>query len=129
MPLIEAAIRSGVRPTTMILGADNRKKWSQMDVLIMHAYENYKNEQCPEHGGPTWLCRHPDDPNLQVRIVEKPKCYAAMELEAWDEKHKDDEAKRSVFAVPEFWTRDERPLVTYRESYREAQAQAEDEDD
>lgn len=40
----------------MILGSDNRKKWSEMDVLVMAAYQRYKNEICPEHGGPLWLC-------------------------------------------------------------------------
>lgn len=111
----------------MILAADNRKRWSKLDVLIMRAYQRFKNEQCPEHGGPIWLCRHPDDPNLQVRITEKSTCYAADEVKAWEERHKDDEMKKS--AVPEFWTRDGRPLHTYRESYYAAKATEGSEED
>src|SRR5690606_2250989 len=52
LTLIEAAITAHVRPTTMILGADNRKAYSDMDVLLLQAYQTIQNEKCPQHGGP-----------------------------------------------------------------------------
>lgn len=114
MTLIKAAIRAGVRPTTMILGADNRKRWSKLDLLVMQAYEQYESEVCQNCGMPIWLCRNTDH-RLLVRVKEKPACYATAEVQKWNEKHKDQDADKT--AVPEFYTRDETPLTDFRDSY------------
>lgn len=114
MEAIEASIRAGVRPTTMILGEDNRKAWSRMDVLVMRAYERYKKEICPDCSNPLWLCRQ-SDPNLQVRMRPIDACYATAESKKHFERNKDDADAAS--AVPEFYARDGRPLVEYRASY------------
>lgn len=127
---IEAAIRSGVRPTTMILGEDNRKAWSDMDVLVMLAYEAYKSEQCAQCGHPRWLCRN-EDPRLQVKIKQD-DCYAKQEITKYEEAHKDDSDRAAVYPV--FYTTDKAPLVEFREIYRAQEAaaraeEAEDDDD
>ncbi|OJU44476.1 MAG: hypothetical protein BGN98_13915 [Microbacterium sp. 69-7] len=109
----------------MILGEDNRKPYSQMDVLISLAYERYKNETCPEHGGPIWLCRNAD-PTLQVKVVDTPACYATQEVRLYEEKHKDDDEKVSVKA--EFYSRIDLPLHKYRDRYY-ADLMAPDEED
>lgn len=127
MLLIEAAIRNGVRPTTMILGEDNRKAWSDLDVLVMLAYETFKAEQCPQCGHPRWLCRN-EDPRLQVRIRED-DCYAKQQVTAHEEGRKDSEKGGAV--IPEFYTTDDTPLVEYRALYQQqlAAERAELEDD
>jgi hypothetical protein len=127
---IEAAIRSGVRPTTMILGEDNRKAWSDLDVLVMLAYEGYKSEQCSQCGHPRWLCRN-EDPRLQVKIKQD-DCYAKQQITKYEESHKDDSDKVPVYPV--FYSTDNRALVEFRSVFREQEAaaraeEAEDDED
>lgn len=114
----------------MILGEDNRKKWSPLDVLVMQAYEMFKGEQCQHCGYPTWICRVGDDdyidPNVQVRkkIV---KCWVDEEVDEWREATKDKaEAK---FIRPEVYTRDGAELSTLRIPYYERLAALKAEED
>jgi hypothetical protein len=110
----------------MILGADSRKPYSSLDVLVMLAYEQYQKEMCSEHGGPIWLCRNPD-PRLQVRVKEMPGCYAKSEVDEVRKKHKDDD--ENVAFRPEFYTRDDTPLVDFRSSYYDALSAEDDDSD
>lgn len=98
----------------MILGEDNRKRWSDIDVLIMNAYEAYEAERCSVCGRAIWLCRN-DDPRLHVRVMEV-HCYAKQELDAYDERHKD-KKQPGISTYPEFYTRDDTPLIDFRERY------------
>lgn len=102
----------------MILGADNRKRWSKLDVLILNAYQRYLDETCGQHGGPVWMCRC-EDPRLQVRTVEV-ACYAKQEVEKYQEAHKDD--KHQVPVVPEFYATDGTPLIEFRDIYKQQMA-------
>lgn len=130
MSLIKAALAAGVRPTTMILGEDNRKAWSTLDVLVMQAYQIVLDEQCQQCGLPRWLCRN-EDPRLQVK-VKFDDCYAANEVKAAEKKHADDDTKPGV-AFPEFYTTDGSQLSEYRALYYEQlaaeRAEAEDDDE
>ena len=99
----------------MILGADNRKRWSSLDVMILQAYQIMEDERCAQHGGPAWLCDH-SDPKLQVRIKES-SCYAKRELEIAEDARKDKDDK-GVVLVPEFYDLDGRPLESFRATYR-----------
>lgn len=103
----------------MILGADNRKKWSEQDVLIMQAYQIWQSEKCSQHGGPVWLCDN-EDSKLQVRVNEV-SCYAKQELELAEESRKDDD-KKGVVLVPEFYDLGGRDLVEFRDLYRQQKA-------
>lgn len=126
--LIKAGITAGVRPTTMILGADSRKKWSDLDVMVMQAYQIMESERCSQCGGPRWLCDS-DDPALRTRIKES-QCDAKRELEKAEETRKDGDNK-GITLYPEFWTADGRDLVEFRALYREqvAREAAEDADE
>ena len=109
----------------MILGADNRKPYSDMDILVLWAYKRYKNELCPQHGGPIWLCRT-HDLRVNVRVKTVDGCSAAIAVKEYEEKHKDDEDKQT--AIPEFYMRDgeELPLRELRHSYFERLAKPEE---
>lgn len=113
----------------MILGADNRKKWSTLDVLIMQAWEILEAERCSQCGLPKWLC-HNDDPLLQVRVKED-KCWVKPEIDEHEKKRADDDDFRGGVAYPEVYSRDEAPLERFRDTYYEALAaeDAEQEDD
>ncbi|MBT2484855.1 MULTISPECIES: hypothetical protein [unclassified Microbacterium] len=131
MSLIKASLAAGVRPTTMILGEDNRKPWSHLDVLIMQAYQIVKDEQCSQCGLPRWLCRN-SDPRLQVK-VKFDDCYASNEVKKEEKKHVNDDSKSGV-AYPEFYSTDDTPLSDFRSLYYEQLAaeraeEVEDEDD
>jgi len=113
----------------MILGEDNRKRWSQMDVLVMQAFQQYKDETCPEHGGPIWLCRwDPEDPRLDLKLKPARGCYVAEEIRRHDEKRDKDADYEPV--RPEFvWRPDEdMPLVKLRKMYYEQAAREASED-
>lgn len=97
----------------MILAEDNRKAWSELDVLIMQAYQIVQDEQCSQCGLPRWLC-HNSDPRLQVRVKED-FCYASSEVKEHEKRKKDDD-KASV-GYPEFYAMDETPLVEFRQLY------------
>lgn len=112
----------------MILGADNRKPWSKMDVLIAQAYQTIQDEKCGQHGGPRWMCDH-EDQSLDLKIEEQ-HCYAKQELQKEEEGRKDKE-EPGVVLYPRFYSRAGRDLSTYRTSYYEQKAReaAEDSDD
>jgi len=115
----------------MILGADNRKRWSDVDALIMQAYQIIEDERCPQHGGPRWLCGNAD-PRLQIRI-KTDRCEAKVEIDNYEERRKKDDDKAGV-AYPEFYIRpgvEGMDLVDFRALYYEqlAAEQAEDEQD
>ena len=111
----------------MILGEDNRKAWSTLDVLIMQAYQTVQDERCGQCGLPRWLC-HNSDPRLQVRIKQD-DCYATSEVKKHDKKRKEDDEGGSSY--PEFYTLGGDNLVEFRALYYEqlASEQAEDEGD
>lgn len=125
---IKASILGHVRPTTTILGADNRKRWSRMDILLINAYQRYLDEMCPVHGGPRWLCDSAEQ-SLRIRVRES-RCEAKRELEIREEARKDDDNK-GISLIPEFYSADGRELVEYRDLYRERKRRdaAEDNDE
>ncbi|WP_217182694.1 hypothetical protein [Streptomyces sp. AC495_CC817] len=126
--MIRASITAGVRPTTMILGEDNRKAWSHLDVLAMQAFQIIEDERCGQCGLPRWLCKN-DDPRLQVRI-KVDSCYAKQELDKFEEERKKGDS--GGLAYPEFYTKpDNIPLHEFRALYYEqlAAERAEDEGD
>lgn len=100
----------------MILGSDSRKAWSDLDVLIMQAYEMYKREQCQQCFQPRWLC-HNEDPKLQVRIKED-RCFIAAEIEK-DKAGRKDEDQHGISLYPEPYHLDGLPLHKLRDSYRQ----------
>lgn len=121
-------MKAGVTPTTVILGGDKRK-WTPLDALILHAFQIVEDERCPQHGGPLWLC-HNSDARLQVRIRED-ECYAKQEIDKYEESRKDKD--RGGAARPEFYSVDGTPLIEFRELYykqlaEEAAEAAEDAD-
>lgn len=126
--LIEAALEAGVRPTTMILGSDSRKKWSKLDVLIMTAYKMHVRERCQHCGGPIWICRNPDQ-RLQVR----PKaniCWVDQQVKDWRE-NTPKGIEDVEYVQPEMYSRDDSALHTFREPYYRTAAEqlAEDAED
>jgi len=112
----------------MILGADNRKAYSDMDVLLLQAYQTIQNEKCPQHGGPRWMCDHTDQ-SLRLRIDDD-YCYVKAELEE-REKSRAKKDEPGVMLRPVFYSADGRDLSTYRATYYEQKAReaAEDADD
>ncbi|MFT4258047.1 hypothetical protein [Microbacterium sp.] len=100
----------------MILGGDNRKKWSNLDVLVMQAYQIVKDERCSQCGVPRWLCRN-SDPRIQVR-VKVDECYAKQEIDKFEERRRKDDDKSGI-AYPEFYTTDGTPLHEFRRAYYE----------
>lgn len=118
MRLIKASLTAHVRPTTMILGEDNRKRWSDLDVLIMQAYQILEDERCGQCGLPRWIC-HNEDPKLQVRVLED-YCFVRAEIEQRDEDTK--EKPKGTVLYPEMYHRDNLPLHKLRESYYEQRA-------
>ena len=123
--LIADSIEAKVRPTTMILGEDNRKAWSKMDVLIMQAYGQFKREQCTNCGHPIWICRN-EDSALIARKVNV-TCWITQEVDEWREKA--DEKEDAKFIRPEVYSRDGRELHEFRLPYYEAQARAQAEEE
>lgn len=112
----------------MILGEDNRKAWSELDVLIMQAYQIVEDERCSQCGLPRWLC-HNSDPRLQVRMKQD-FCYAASEAKEAEKRRKDDDEGGSFY--PEFYVvQGDTPLIDFRKSYYEdlAAERAESEDE
>lgn len=53
----------------MILGKDNRKPWSQMDIALATAHQLLENERCAQCGMYVWMC-HTEDPDMQFEIIE-----------------------------------------------------------
>lgn len=53
----------------MILGKDNRKPWSEMDLLLATAHQLLENERCPQCGMYVWMC-HNLDRDMQFEIEE-----------------------------------------------------------
>lgn len=111
----------------MILGEDNRKAWSHLDVLVMQAYQIVKDEQCSQCGLPRWLCRN-EDPRLQVKLKDD-DCYASQQVKEHDKNRKEGDEGGSVY--PEFYALDSTPLIEFRALYYEqlAQARAEEQDE
>lgn len=112
----------------MVIGADSRKKWDDLDILIMSAYQVIKDEECGQCGMPRWLC-HNSDPKLQVR-VKYDECVAKRAIDDARESRKDSDKDPGV-AYPEFYDLDERPLESFRDLYYEqlAEEAAEEEED
>jgi hypothetical protein len=108
----------------MILGSDNRKKWSALDVLVMQAYQILDNERCQECGHYRWLCLN-NSPDLQLKIVRS-HCYVKGEIDAEQKKNKSGDYDGELRG--EFYTRSGASLHTFRKAYYEALA-AESEDD
>lgn len=104
----------------MILGEDNRKAWSKMDILVMQAYGQFKREQCHSCGMPTWICRNEDSTLIARKKVVK--CWVTAEVDEWRESAKD--SSDAKFIQPEIYSRDGRELSEYRIPYYEALAAA-----
>lgn len=100
----------------MLLGKDNRKRWSDLDILIMQAYQIVQDEKCSQCGWPRWICQS-DDPKLQVRVKEY-HCYAKQELEKHAEGNRE-KAEKGVSTYPEWYHLDGRPLIEFRAEYLE----------
>lgn len=116
----------------MILGADNRKPWSDLDVLVMQAYQIIEDERCGQCGMPRWLC-HNADQRLMVR-VKTDRCMARVEMDEFEEKRQEGKKKgedEEGAAYPEFYLRPDAEgmdLVEFRALYYE-QLRAEQADD
>lgn len=109
----------------MILGEDNRKAWSTLDVLVMQAYQILETERCSQCGSYVWLCQN-DDPILNVK-AKKQTCQATAYMKDYGEKHKDDEAN-GISARPVFYARDDTPLHKFRDRYYESLAESQSTD-
>lgn len=110
----------------MILGLDNRKKWSELDVLIMAAYKALQSERCNQCGLYRWICQN-EDPKLQVKVKED-YCFVKAEIEKHDEGVK--EKPKGTILQPEMFHLADLPLHKLRDSYHEqlrveAEAEAE----
>lgn len=102
----------------MILGKDNRKKWSALDVLIMQAYQVLQDERCQHCGYPVWICHNPDARLIARKKVDK--CWIDEEVDTWREAMKDDDDVKYV--RPEIYARDKTPLHKFRRSYHDSLA-------
>jgi hypothetical protein len=111
----------------MILGLDNRKKWSKLDVIVMQAYQGLQDERCGQCGLPRYIC-HNSDSRLQVRIKED-KCWVKPEISAHEKRRSKDDDFEGGTAYPEVYSRDETPLHKFREPYYAALAAEAREDD
>jgi hypothetical protein len=118
-------MKAGVTPTTILLGGEHQ--WTEMDALILNAYQVVTSERCQHCNLPRWLCRN-EDARLQVRI-NIDDCYATSELEKYREGLKDGEKGTALY--PEFYVTDGTPLIEFRELYFKqlAAERAEEEDD
>ena len=105
----------------MLTGADSTKKWGDIDIRLMQAYQIIQDETCSQCGFPLWLCQN-EDLQLMARAKEV-ECMGKATLddatEAWHE-NKSNKDKRAPALRVEFYSRDGRPLHAFRKPYYEA---------
>jgi len=77
--LIEASITAGIRPTSMILHTQPRKRWDEFDFLCIEAHQIVLSERCAQCGYPRWLC-HNEEENAGWKAVQD-VCFATREVE------------------------------------------------
>lgn len=93
---MKASIAHGVRPSSLILGRDSRRRWGKWDIVLAKAYQRYLAELCPQCGLPKYIC-HTDDNRIQFKVA-RDQCASA----AVAEKAQHDASKRTH---PEFGVR------------------------
>lgn len=80
---------ANVRPTTILLGADNRKRWSKWDIVLVQAKQVLEAERCGQCGNPKWVCQNPDN-DIEYQF-HKEVCFATQALNKYE---KTEEKKR-----------------------------------
>jgi hypothetical protein len=120
--LIKAAITGGVRPSTMILGANSRKPWDKWDRLLMAAYQILEGERCPQCGMYRWICAN-EDGDIRFRL-EHDYCGAR----ALVDRENDQNSRRQNYKQPhgetlrpEPYTASGADLSDFREPYYHAE--------
>lgn len=108
----------------MILGEDNRKAWSELDVLVMQAYEILEAERCPDCGYYTWICQS-TDPHVDWKVEEVKACDAKIAVKEFDErrksKNKDEDDGARGRPIPSI-RNDAFPLSDLRQRYYDEKA-------
>jgi hypothetical protein len=104
------AIEAGIRPTSLILHTQPRKKWNEHDFLLLKAYKILQDERCSQCGLPRWIC-HNESSDIQIAVRDD-LCYAKKEIEAKaNPKAKAGEKKRfGKTAYPSPYTISGKPL-------------------
>lgn len=120
--MIEASIKFGVRPSSLILGADTSKPWGKWDLLLAEAYQILQDERCPQCGLYRWICGN-DDEAVQFDVVEE-SCVAIAEKDKYiARKYKGDKSVPvgTVVKPQPYMVDDTRDLMELREPYYKAQ--------
>lgn len=112
----------------MILGSDNRKRWSKWDVALAAAYQILESERCPQCGLPEYVC-HSASNDIGFDIQET-TCAAMRKKESAEEaarekrsKRKDAKEPHGVTLTPVPFTYSGKDLTVHREAYYESLAE------
>jgi hypothetical protein len=117
----------------MILGTDNRDRWSKWDILLAQAYQILEDERCPQCGLPRYICQN-DDRDIDFR-VETEQCAAMEKKESFEQREQEKRDKKKgrngespkapsgVIVKPQPYTYSGVGLHTFRDSYYEREAQ------
>lgn len=92
--MLRTAIIRGLRPTTLLLNKQPFSKWSDLDRLLLQAYQIYEDEISKNSGLPFWLTRN-IDPEI-ILTVEERDDIADKLLADWDEKNSGKKGKRGT---------------------------------
>jgi hypothetical protein len=94
--------------------------WTRFDFMLLEAYQILEDETCGQCGNPVWICRNEKAHNVGFK-VKTAKCFAAAELERWQEKQEKKQSKKktygeSPYTVP--YTYDDSEMPTRASFYR-----------
>lgn len=116
----------------MILGADNRKRWSKWDILLAEAYSQFERERCGQCGYPQWVCGSESN-DIYFRL-EEVVCYATRKREEHSEREQEKRSKKKNAKEPkgvsvtiEALTYSGKPLTDYRAPFYKRMAELRDE--
>lgn len=100
----------------MIVGTNSKKPWSDLDRLIMEAYQIFLGELCPQCGQPRYICGNESN-DIQFRVHEE-YCSAKAAIDKREEANTKSKKNMSGITLrPEAYSVDGIDLVTYREPY------------
>lgn len=91
---MRAAILRNFRPTTLLLGVQPHGKWTDLDRLLLHAYQIHEDEISSNSGHPVWITRALD-PEIRLAVEERGD-EADRLLAEWDEKNSGKKKKVGV---------------------------------
>lgn len=77
-------MKFGVRPSTLVSGADNREAWDEWDVALAEGYQIMQSERCSQCGLPRWIC-HNEDAGVYFELKDD-VCFAKREIDEEQER-------------------------------------------